>query len=267
MSDQHGDGRSDQGDPEPQTIKGNLQLKGTVEIPIQNKPDANAHQKQPNPQRRHTAFEIITKSASVIFSAALAVITYLQWTVYSQQAKTMILDQRPWVDFKSLDIDTGFLVTKDSVQFGAKYSLINSGRLPALRTNPNFSIHPVANVKPGENDITDLTRDEQIAVCKNTNSPIGNAVFPNQSLVEPYKIAIPVKRNEFDELSAAGKPVYVIIITGCVGYQISRFRHLWSYRRVYRGWARKWRWPSRFAKRRNDQRKPTRQIPYAHTVC
>jgi hypothetical protein len=75
---------------------------------------------------------------------------------------------RPWVDFDTLDIDTGFTITKDSVNFGVKFSLKNSGKLPAMMTNQNFQMRPTSIAPGAENEISDLIKDDQLDVCKKT---------------------------------------------------------------------------------------------------
>jgi hypothetical protein len=127
---------------------------------------------------------------------------------------------RPWVDFDTLDIDTGFTITKDSANLGVKFSLKNSGKLPAMMTNQNFQIRPTSIAPGQENEISDLIKEDQIEVCKKAEYPTGNTVFPGQTLVEPYRIIIPSSRRAFDSVAQLGKPIFVVLITGCVGYQI-----------------------------------------------
>lgn len=103
---------------------------------------------------------ILDKTDTALHSAALAA---------DDANKLNAVGLRPWVDFDMFDVGAGFIVTADTVNFGAKFSLKNSGRLPALMTNQNFKILPLPAAPGRSNEIADLVLHDQRQVCKGTD--------------------------------------------------------------------------------------------------
>ncbi len=120
---------------------------------------------------------------------------------------------RPWVDFDLVNIDEGIVVTRYTVKFEIKYSLKNTGQLPAIMTNVNFAIKPI--MLNGQ-DFARILAEEQAKVCKRTEFQNGNTVFPGKSPPTPYSITKIVPRSQFDST-----PYNSVLITGCVGYQLA----------------------------------------------
>ena len=128
---------------------------------------------------------------------------------------------RPWIDFDVFDIGTGFSFNREDVDFGARYSLKNTGRLPAMIVNPHFEMRPLT-VAPGQtNEIADVIKERQSETCKGKQFDTGNTVFPGQSFVEAYQVTVKASRRSFDGVANLGQPVFVVLITGCVVYQLA----------------------------------------------
>jgi hypothetical protein len=128
---------------------------------------------------------------------------------------------RPWVDFDVFDIGTGFVVSRETISFGARYSLKNTGRLPAMMINAHFEMQPLTLAPGQENEIADLVQEHQIGVCKKTEFKVGNTIFPNQSITEPYAVIVEPGRRLFDSIANLGQPIFIVLVTGCAGYQLT----------------------------------------------
>src|SRR5579859_413522 len=222
MSDQHSEQGRRANQQHPRNIEANVSLRGTITIPAPAESASDDEHHRGDAHRYKRFFDIRFSTLAEIFvGVALVGVGILQWCVYQQQAEIMRLDQRPWVNFHTLDKGTqGFVLGKDLIQFGTVFSLENTGKMPASGTNQNFSLRPLADVVPGaRNEIADLVKAEQVSVCKGTNYPVGDTVFPGAPLGDPTPVLAIGKRNEFDKLRSEGKPVYVVLLTACVGYQ------------------------------------------------
>lgn len=91
-------------------IEGKLSLKGTIKIPIAKTEDSSNLAAEPNHRPKTSVFNIVSGIVSIICSIGigllLAGVGYLQYTVYTQQAKIMEADHRPWLAIRRILPDT-----------------------------------------------------------------------------------------------------------------------------------------------------------------
>lgn len=128
---------------------------------------------------------------------------------------------RPWVDFNVIEPSAGFVVKRDAVSVGIRYSLKNVGRLPATMTNVHLEMQPLAYYGPQIDLVNEvLVTDYQVRACKKSEYTTGNTVFPGQT-INPYIVTVEADRNRFEDIIKQGKEIYVVLITGCVGYKLA----------------------------------------------
>jgi hypothetical protein len=133
---------------------------------------------------------------------------------------------RPWVDFDQIEPGTGFTTKGNTVSIMIKYSLKNTGRLPAEMTNVHLEMQPIAYYGPQIDLIDgDLVTGYQVDTCKKSENNTGNTVFPGQSLVNPYIVTVDAPRQRFEDILNRGEQIYVVLITGCVGYRLAISGH------------------------------------------
>jgi hypothetical protein len=129
---------------------------------------------------------------------------------------------RPWADFALIEPSAGFAVKGDTVTVGIRYSLKNTGRLPAIRTNVTFEMVPLEYYGPMiDLTPTPIVTDRQLSVCKKSEFDIGNTIFPGQSMAKPYIVSVEASQKKFRDMVNEGKQIYVVLVTACVGYQLA----------------------------------------------
>lgn len=92
--------------------------------------DHNAHVNQKT-RKRPWSWELVFAGVVAAFTVVQGFTSYLQWKATNDQYSAMILDQRPWVNVRSISIET----LEPGKYLCVKVTLENAGRTPAIITS------------------------------------------------------------------------------------------------------------------------------------
>ena len=158
------------------------------------------------------------KTQKVIFSSQL--------NAMEGQLTEMQAEQRPWLAIATFELGNDVVISNGTVKIYVNYALQNTGRLPAVAATMHFDVDSIWGNFTG--DPTDEIMTKQLSICRKSEYPSGDTVFPSDKVSEIHTISVekpkyPLMNVRIENGGRAWElqPLAAISITGCVGYKIS----------------------------------------------